>query len=70
MSSSYLATALQILQNLLEPQVGLIRAVIEGRKVPASSASRKRTASFTKSDTDRSISAAFSLSARYRWWSK
>ncbi len=33
MSISYLATALQILQNLLELQVGLISSVIEGRKI-------------------------------------
>ena len=33
MRNSYLSTALQILQNLLELQVGLIRSVVEGCKV-------------------------------------
>ena len=33
MSSSYLATALQILQNLLELQVGLICSIVKGCKV-------------------------------------
>ena len=33
MSNSYLATALQIHQDLRELQFGLVRALIEGRKV-------------------------------------
>ena len=67
MSSSYLATALQVLREF---QVGFIISVLECRQVFGILRQAQAHGLVHQVGTDRSISAAFSRSARCRCGSK